>query len=52
MKALTLFEDLPAPPRDCTKGHLEEKALYIWPGETVERMVWRCTRCGAMRGRC
>lgn len=52
MRTPNLFDDEPPRARDCAlDGHVWTKDVYTWPGETIERLVWRCVHCGERRGR-
>lgn len=48
-----LFDDEPPPAPDCARdGHVWRKDVMTWPGETIERLIWRCVHCPEIRGRC
>lgn len=52
MRTPNLFDDEPPRARDCAlDGHVWTKDVHVWPGETIERLVWRCVHCGELKGR-
>lgn len=46
---LPLFDD--PDPDPCAKGHVFVPATHRYADETFVRLVWRCLRCGEIRGR-